>query len=49
MVATEGGRVGIDASRGRAGTFEPAIVKKRQRRLGSIEDVVLSLSARAPW
>lgn len=27
-------------------TDQPAIVKKRQRRLGSIEDVVLSLSAR---
>jgi transposase-like protein len=45
-VATKGGPVGIDVPRDRAGTFEPVIVKKRQRRLGSIEDVVLSLSAR---
>ena len=36
----------IDVPRDRAGTFEPQIVAKRQRRLGSIEDVVLSLSAR---
>lgn len=32
--------------RDRAGTVEPRIVAKRQRRLGSIEDIVLSLSAR---
>ena len=32
--------------RDRAGTFTPAIVKERQRRLGSIEDVALSLAAR---
>lgn len=42
---TKAGRVEIDVPRDRAGTFEPAIVKKRQRRLGSIEDMVLSLSA----
>ena len=35
----------IEVPRDRAGTFQPAIVTKRQRRLG-IEDVVLSLSAR---
>lgn len=39
------GSVTIDAPRDRAGTFEPKIVAKRQRRLGSIEDIVLSLSA----
>lgn len=43
---TKGGPIPIDVPRDRAGTFEPTIVKKRQRRLGSIEDVVLSLSAR---
>ena len=45
-IATKAGPVEIDVPRDRAGTFTPQIVKKRQRRLGSIEDVVLSLSAR---
>lgn len=45
-VLTKAGPVEIDVPRDRAGTFTPAVVKKRQRRLGSIEDVVLSLSAR---
>lgn len=45
-VLTTAGPVPIDVPRDRAGTFEPVIVAKRQRRLGSIEDVVLSLSAR---
>lgn len=45
-VLTKAGPVAIDVPRDRAGTFEPVIVAKRQRRLGSIEDVVLSLSAR---
>ena len=45
-IATKAGPVEIKVPRDRAGTFTPQIVKKRQRRLGSIEDVVLSLSAR---
>ncbi len=45
-VLTKTGPVTIDVPRDRAGTFEPKIVVKRQRRLGSIEDIVLSLSAR---
>ncbi|SDB80400.1 Transposase, Mutator family [Raineyella antarctica] len=45
-VLTKAGPVEIDVPRDRAGTFEPVVVRKRQRRLGSIEDVVLSLSAR---
>lgn len=45
-VTTKSGPVEINVPRDRACTFEPAIVKKRQRRLGSIEDVILSLSAR---
>ena len=45
-VLTKAGPVEIDVPRDRAGTFEPVVVKKRQRRLGSIEDIVLSLSAR---
>ncbi|GAB2465682.1 hypothetical protein GCM10007967_19930 [Xylanimonas ulmi] len=45
-VLTKGGPVQIEVPRDRAGTFEPAVVKKLQRRLGTIEDIVLSLSAR---
>ena len=45
-VLTKAGPVTIDVPRDRAGTFTPKIVAKRQRRLGSIEDIVLSLSAR---
>lgn len=43
---TKAGPVAVEVPRDRAGTFEPTIVKKRQRRLGSVEDMVLSLSAR---
>src|SRR5260370_48816 len=43
-VLTEGtGQVGIEVPRDRAGTFEPQIVRKRQRRLGRAAEVVLSL------
>ena len=45
-VLTKAGPVQLDVPRDRAGTFEPVTVAKRQRRLGAIEDVVLSLSAR---
>lgn len=45
-VLTKAGPVDIEVPRDRAGSFEPIVVRKRQRRLGSIEDVVLSLSAR---
>ena len=45
-VLTKAGPVQIDVPRDRDGSFEPKIVAKRQRRLGSIEDIVLSLSAR---
>ena len=45
-VLTKAGPLQIEVPRDRAGTFEPVAVAKRQRRLGSIEDIVLSLSAR---
>lgn len=45
-VLTKAGPVEVDVPRDRAGSFEPVVVCKRQRRLGSIEDIVLSLSAR---
>jgi putative transposase len=36
------GPIGIDVPRDRAGTFEPQIVKKRQRRLNGVDEMVLS-------
>jgi len=40
------GLVEIEVPRDRAGTFEPVIVKKRQRRLEGVDQVVLSLYAK---
>jgi putative transposase len=46
-VLTEGsGQVGIEVPRDRAGTFEPQIVRKRQRRLSGVDEMVLSLYAK---
>jgi putative transposase len=45
-VFTEVGPVEVDVPRDREGSFEPQIVKKRQRRLDGIDEVVLSLTAR---
>lgn len=43
VVSEAVGDVRIDVPRDRAGTFEPKIVKKRQRRLSGVDEVVLSL------
>src|SRR6266704_3260733 len=40
------GEVRIDVPRDREGTFEPQIVKKRQRRLTDVDEIVLSLYAK---
>jgi putative transposase len=40
------GQVDIDVPRDRAGTFDPQIVRKRQRRLSGVDEVVLSLYAK---
>lgn len=40
------GQVALDVPRDRDGTFEPVLVKKRQRRLGEVDEIVLSLYAR---
>jgi putative transposase len=40
------GPVEIDVPRDRAGTFTPQIVKKRQRRLSGVDQIVLSLYAK---
>src|SRR6478736_6193295 len=46
-VLTEGsGQVDIEVPRDRAGSFEPRIVKKRQRRLSGVDQIVLSLYAK---
>ena len=43
---TEVGPVGIEVPRDRDGSFTPAIVAKRQRRFGGIDDLVISLTAK---
>jgi putative transposase len=46
VLSGNSGPVEIDVPRDRAGTFEPQIVKKRQRRLGEVDEIVLSLYAK---
>ena len=43
---TEIGPVELDVPRDRDGSFEPVIVPKRRRRLGGVDGLVLSLSAK---
>ncbi len=45
-VLTELGPVEIDVPRDRDGSFDPVVVRKRQRRLTGIDEMVLSLSAK---
>ncbi len=45
-VLTDVGPVELDVPRDREGTFDPQIVKKRQRRLDGVDQIVLSLTAR---
>ncbi|WP_239088146.1 IS256 family transposase [Planosporangium mesophilum] len=45
-VLTEVGPVELDVPRDRDGSFEPVIVRKRQRRLNGVDQIVLSLTAR---
>ena len=45
-VLTEVGPVEIDVPRDRDGSFEPQLVKKRQRRLSGVDGMVISLSAK---
>ena len=46
VVLTDIGPVEVAIPRDREGTFEPQIVRKRQRRLNGIDGLVISLSAR---
>ena len=45
-VLTDIGPIELEVPRDRAGTFEPVIVPKRRRRLGGVDHLVCSLSAR---
>jgi hypothetical protein len=45
-VLTEVGPVEVEVPRDRDGSFEPQIVRKRQRRLDGVDGIVLSLSAK---
>jgi putative transposase len=45
-VLTEVGEVEIAVPRDRDGSFEPKIVKKRQRRLAGVDELVISLAAK---
>src|SRR6202011_2593922 len=46
VISGNSGPVEIDVPRDRAATFDPQIVKKRQRRLGEVDEIVLSLYAK---
>ncbi len=46
VVSDAVGEVEIDVPRDREATFEPQIVKKRQRRLADVDEIVLSLYAK---
>lgn len=45
-VLTEVGEVEIDVPRDREGSFQPKIVRKRQRRLAGVDELVISLAAK---
>ena len=45
-VITDVGPIEIDVPRDRDSTFDPVIVRKRQRRLGGVDNLVLSLTAK---
>lgn len=44
-VATEVGDVGLDTPRDRAGTFDPRLVPKGARRVGGLDEMIISLYA----
>jgi putative transposase len=45
-VLSEIGAIDVDVPRDRNGTFEPKLVRKRQRRLTGVDDLVISLTAK---
>jgi transposase-like protein len=46
VLSEASGHVEIDVPRDRAGSFEPQIIRKRQRRLSGVDEIVLSLYAK---
>src|SRR3954463_16624372 len=46
VISDAAGQVRIEVPRDRESTFEPQIVKKRQRRLTEVDEIVLSLYAK---
>jgi putative transposase len=46
-VLTDIGPVALEVPRDRDGSFQPKIVRKRQRRLGGVDDLVVSLVAKS--
>jgi putative transposase len=46
VITEASGEVALEVPRDRAGTFEPQIVRKRQRRLTGVDEMVLSLYAK---
>jgi hypothetical protein len=46
VITDNAGPVAIEVPRGREASFEPVIVRKRQRRLSNLDQVVLSLSTK---
>jgi putative transposase len=46
VISDAAGEVEVNVPRDREGTFEPQIVKKRQRRLTDVDEIVLSLYAK---
>lgn len=45
-ISTDNGEIIIDTPRDRNGEFEPAVVKKHERRLGELEDKIISMYAK---
>ena len=45
-VQSKDGAIDLDIPRDRNGSFEPQVVKKRQRRIDGIDDIIISLYAR---
>jgi len=45
-VLTEVGEIELDVPRDRDGSFEPKIVRKRQRRMSGVDELVISLAAK---
>lgn len=46
VISDAAGEVQVEVPRDREGTFEPQIVKKRQRRLTDVDEIVLSMYTR---